>query len=504
MGNIVIGKHVLESLTTGMYSDSLVVLREYIQNSADAIDDAVREGILGKTDSRIEVQLSPIERTVIIKDNGTGISFVSAEKTLISVGNSKKIQSTARGFRGIGRLAALSYCGKLIFETSYYGEQKGTRVVIDAKKLANKLLLEENEDVSAEDVLQDVYFVEYFTEQEHRHYLNVIMKDVDTDSELNNYDSVYEYLTQNVPVTYDADKFKWGREIKLRLKNEGYIIPEYNVFLSFAGNTVPIYKTYSDKFFIDKNGNIIDEVKDIQISELTDSEGNVSAYCWIANSGYLGSIYEKSTKGLRIRKGNILIGDGQTLNIYFKDARFNGWVLGEIFVIDPQLIPNARRDNFEKNPAYFIFTEQIRNIASTITKNIRSASVIRNTELSKVHDEQQEIKNKVDEALDSGGLGTGEKETLRKRLICTRNALDQFSANEDIDLYNKEIAFDEIDMLIGKLQGATAYKSLNSMQDLSKVEKKTLEKVFDTIVSVKPEESEELIDSILKVFAVKK
>ena len=46
MGNIVIGKHALESLTTGMYSDPLVVFREYIQNSADAIDEALLKGIL--------------------------------------------------------------------------------------------------------------------------------------------------------------------------------------------------------------------------------------------------------------------------------------------------------------------------------------------------------------------------------------------------------------------------------------------------------------------------
>lgn len=67
-------------------------------------------------------------------------------------------------------------------------------------------------------------------------------------------------------------------------------------------------------------------------------------------------------------------------------------------------------------------------------------------------------------------------------------------------MYNKEIAFDEIDMLIGKLQGTTAYKSINSMQNLSKIEKRTLEKVFDTIVSVKSDDAEVLIDSILKVF----
>lgn len=500
MGNIIIGKHALESLTTGMYSDSLVVFREYIQNSADAIDDAVKMGLIKAEDSKIEVQLLPIERDVIIKDNGIGIPCEEAEKTLISVGNSKKAQEASRGFRGIGRLAALSYSSKLIFETSYFGERKGTRLVIDAKKLSNRLSIQEDLDISAEDVLQDVYNVEFFREKEDSHYFNVIMKGVDEDSELDKYNLVYDYLAQNIPVPYDAEKFTWGKEIKLRLKNEGYTIPEYNVFLSYAGNTVPIYKTYGDNFFIDKRGVILDQIKDIQIIQITDSKGDISAYGWLAISDYRGSIYDKGIKGLRVRKGNILIGDGQTLNVCFKDARFNGWTLGEIFVVDPKLIPNARRDNFEKTPEYFIFTEQIKNIAVSIVKEIRNASVTRNTELSNVLYNPEDLKSQIDEALGLEDRKIDERGALKRRLINARSALKKFSSSNDVDLYNREIAFEEIDMLIGKIQGTTAYKSLNAMKNLSKVEKQTLEKVFDIIVSTKPEEAEELIESILKVF----
>lgn len=124
MGNIIIGKHALESLTTGMYSDPFVIFREYIQNSADSIDEAIYNGVITEEENKIEVILSPIERKILISDNGMGIRASEAEQTLINVGNSKKIQNVSRGFRGIGRLAALSYCGKLVFETSYIGEKK--------------------------------------------------------------------------------------------------------------------------------------------------------------------------------------------------------------------------------------------------------------------------------------------------------------------------------------------------------------------------------------------
>ena len=42
----IVGKDILEILTTGMYLDPLVIYREYIQNSVDAIDEALSENIL--------------------------------------------------------------------------------------------------------------------------------------------------------------------------------------------------------------------------------------------------------------------------------------------------------------------------------------------------------------------------------------------------------------------------------------------------------------------------
>lgn len=154
MSNIIIGKHTLESLTTGMYADPYVVFREYIQNAADAIDNAVRQGILSKTSAEIVIHLSPTERSIVISDNGTGLSADEVEQTLISIGNSKKTSELDRGFRGIGRLAALGYCSKLTFETSAVAEDIGTRVVIDSRKLSQLLTAKDDSDVTITDVLR--------------------------------------------------------------------------------------------------------------------------------------------------------------------------------------------------------------------------------------------------------------------------------------------------------------------------------------------------------------
>lgn len=41
-----IGKNILENLTTGMYLDSKVAYREYVQNACDQIDKAIDSGIV--------------------------------------------------------------------------------------------------------------------------------------------------------------------------------------------------------------------------------------------------------------------------------------------------------------------------------------------------------------------------------------------------------------------------------------------------------------------------
>lgn len=52
-----IGKDVIESLTLGMYEDCRFIYREYIQNSADAIDKAIKNGIISHDEGCIYVQI---------------------------------------------------------------------------------------------------------------------------------------------------------------------------------------------------------------------------------------------------------------------------------------------------------------------------------------------------------------------------------------------------------------------------------------------------------------
>lgn len=499
MSEIVIGKHTLESLTSGMYSDPFVIYREYIQNSTDSIDDAIQNGILLGGEGKIEIYLNQIERVIRIEDNGLGIPGQEAESTLINIGDSKKSSENSRGFRGIGRLSALSYCDELVFETSYKEEQIGTRFIINAKKLAELLSSEESDAITVGEVLQRVYHVETFQESASKHYFRVILSKVSESSGLLKRDDVADYISQHAPVPYDQEQFKWGAEIEKRLKQEGYAIRHYNILLNKGDHLVAVHKPYTDQFPIDKDQKTVDQILDIQLVRF-ELHNHTQALGWIAKTNCLGSIYEKSIKGIRLRKGNILIGDSQTLNSVFKDPRFNGWCIGEIFAIGKKLIPNARRDGFEKNTEYYFLHDQLTSLASNITKGIRNASLKRNAELSKALKKSSAVKHEVEVVLQKDVLSGAEKGNVHQKLTSTINALSLSNVNSRADEYFREIAFEELDILIGKLQGVTSYKAVNILENLSNSEKKILERVFNVLVTVSPENANKLIEEILRSF----
>ena len=106
----IIGKNVIENLTTAMYEDLRIIYREYIQNSADSIDKAIQRGLLSPGEARIEIEIDADKRYVSVRDNGIGIAAADFVRTMSSIADSTKDRTEDKGFRGIGRLGGISSC----------------------------------------------------------------------------------------------------------------------------------------------------------------------------------------------------------------------------------------------------------------------------------------------------------------------------------------------------------------------------------------------------------
>ena len=157
MGEYVFGANILENLTTGMYQDSRIIYREYIQNACDQIDIARNNGTLAPGKELIDIQLNERERTITITDNATGIPMRQFRAVLANIADSNKRIGEAKGFRGIGRLCGLAYCRELVFSSKAPGESFVSTLKCDAAKMRE--LIDKNnqgEKISAQELLNHV------------------------------------------------------------------------------------------------------------------------------------------------------------------------------------------------------------------------------------------------------------------------------------------------------------------------------------------------------------
>mgnify|MGYP001112394957 FL=1 len=143
---IFVGKDVLELLSSSMYVNPLSAFREYVQNATDAIDDAVASGLLPSIDQGlIEINLDHIDRRVVIRDNGKGLSNKDFPARMLSFGASEKRGTDARGFRGVGRLSGLGYVQQLVFRSRAKGDTKVLEATWDGRVVKQMLATNDSE-----------------------------------------------------------------------------------------------------------------------------------------------------------------------------------------------------------------------------------------------------------------------------------------------------------------------------------------------------------------------
>lgn len=480
---IVIGKYTLESLTNGMYASPLDLYREYIQNAADSIDAAVAEDLERPECFEIAINIDRERNMLSIFDNGRGLCKKEAISTLIDIGNSNKQRTQNRGFRGIGRLAGLGYCDELVFTTSFSGEDTKTLIHYNAKLLRELLLTSNEDNVSVHDVMDQIISTEEFGEKPNRHYFEVKMLGVASSNGLMDEGLVSNYLIQHSPLPFRKD-FKWGSTIQEKLRISGYRIPTYCICL----NGEELYKPYTNSFISDRIKKVTDSIQDIKVQKFY--RGKVlSAILWYARTAFYGTINDNSIKGIRIRQGNILIGDKSSCNSCFKEERFNGWIMGELHIIDPDLIANSRRDDFEKNEAYYELVEMFKKWAFSVSKDIRQISYERSLSREKkavieaqsfedINDLCNEDYGYAEDTTESDLLDGGESE-----IVAEMDYIDKLS------------------LLISQKKTQTRYRALNINSKLTMEQRKVLERVFDLIKQeYESQDAEKFINTIARNF----
>lgn len=498
---ISIGKFTLESLTTGMYNEPESCFREYIQNAVDAIDSAIEEKLLTIEESRIEIIVDDEHKVVSIKDNGTGICGCKARKTLLDIGNSSKLHTVNRGFRGIGRLGGLSYCKRLSFCTSFKGEDMKTIVTFDCERLKKLLIPGQGDEHTLQSVIEAVTTVNILEEQESAHYFIVKMEEVDDIASLLDIDLVKDYISQVAPLPYRKN-FYWGSMIKQDLDIKGVSIAEYPIFIgrSFERLT-QLYKPYKTILDVTSRAGISkNEINGISFFDVVDNSGLALAHGWYAETEFSGTLVDDRISGIRVRLGNILIGTAKTLSPYFKESRFNGWVLGEVYIKSSNLIPNARRDDFERNDTFAEFENSIRvSVGTQVSDKIRAASKARNNPVAKKIKKATKTITQAETILTTGFNSSFEKEQVVEGLESMKKELRTIPKSAAPDVIQQKVqliqSLEELGEAVVESKNYRAKKDVTS--DFSKAEKKIIQAILEVLSR---NFARETVDSLYKEF----
>ena len=367
-----IGAEILPILTTGLYRNTLDALREYVQNAVDADADS------------IAIDIDP--DVVSIVDTGSGMSSEQA-RNAIRFGVSDKSPLEHVGFRGIGIYSGFNVCDSLEIYTKTGCDPEGCdpkgcdpkgcdpntyKLTFDFYGIRTQLLREQERrslglppELHLERLLEQSVFMESIGEEAFRRRgTTVIMSGLleSAYSQLNDWDTVIEYLRNVVPLPFDPG-FRYGSLVEKRFQERDYkAVP---ITLTLNGRKEALFRPYTDSLF--KNGGRHPP----QFFEVKVVKGRSSqefGFAWVCVNDARETIKDRNLRGLLLKKLGFSISNRQYLEPFFTRPTYSRRITGEVILTHERLIPNAARNDFENNSTLQEFMVQLPRLTRDIDK----------------------------------------------------------------------------------------------------------------------------------------
>ena len=413
MHEVFVGKDVLDLLSSSMYANPLMIFREYVQNATDAIDEAVNAGLLESiAGGRIEIDINHEDRHVVIRDNGIGLSNAEFSTRMLSFGASVKRGTSARGFRGVGRLSALGQVRKLVFRGRSKGDAKIMEAVWDGQILKKMLNSSETGNDLVSIVRKTVTVRQLDPEGEPEHFFEVELvkpRRIANDRLLNECE-ISAFIGQTCPCPFSLD-FAYGDEITDMLAPHGRAEWGYNIHVNKAKE--PVYRPYfNEVIYSNMRKASLHDMKPFKIKGV---DGGLAAIGWLVHHDYQGAIpATQGMRGLRARVGNIQVGDDRLFHEVFPEERFCSWTIGEVHILDERIVPNGRRDGFENNMHLDNLIAHLRPIGAEVARACRFSSQKRNQR--KIFDRAEERLCEKLDILKQGAISSGYAGVIRREI----------------------------------------------------------------------------------------
>lgn len=345
-----IGEFLISIITGGLYIEPHLILREYIQNSHDAIaswEEALEAG-------RIDIKLEPPNIHII--DNGPGMSREELVASMSKVGISSKPFGATAGFMGIGKLAGLSMAERVQIDSSKYGIPNKNRVAFDAgtmlraiderrQKGESKPIIETLKDHSRINPLPLPEYAE-------AHYTSVHLMNISDDywKVINDRKEFLKKLGLVAPVKQDK-KFTHAKLIEELLER---IAPEHYYPLDIYVDGSPLYRPWAEN------------LQKPYVIEVVDEDGNQLAYGWACQHDKSEQIPDSLLRGIALLQRGIAVGErnlAEQLGLYGPSTSSNyiyfRWFNGELYITDSKILLTANRMSLRRNERAIDFVKRV-------------------------------------------------------------------------------------------------------------------------------------------------
>ena len=429
------GLRLLETLTSALYDDPIILFREYVQNSVDAYNRATDEdGSYAFDEFFVDIKIDKEIRTISIVDNGYGIPVDAFTDKMTSIGASDKSDSPNQiGFRGIGRLSAMPFCEKLVFSNKPSGADSiyqftwaGSTFHDLLNKESETELSEAIDQISSEsEIAYEGAVTDHFFKVEIQGYNDEI-------AELIDQSDFVRRIKMMLPLRYDP-QFTFKKEIDDRyFKFMGEHIDKFAFDVKLDGDY--LYKPYT-------NSNILES--GIYYWELTYKSkakgipGEKIGLLWYTFNRKVTANPLDEPYGILVRSKNMLMGDHNAL----ADAMFRSksddyvatfreltqtlqGVYGEMLLHSTRLKDNARRDWFRPDSASI----ELRNIIFDFMKRLHVYRNVASKAFNAIENDKN--KQKLTEAFVELTSNYESKEFLTSFYDSKKNADESKSKNQ--------------------------------------------------------------------------
>lgn len=227
-----VGGRLLANLALGIYSHE-AVLREYVQNAADAY-----KALDFPADDQ-SIVISPDGNDLCIQDSGVGMDerdIRYAKK--IAVSTKAELEEMV-GFRGIGIWAGFQACERLIIDSTKQGDPRRYRLTIEFADILKHV----DDNINIKELVDSRYQLEYTDAERDEHYTRVTLKNVhDEYKKLLDEKELTRIVSQVLPSRIDQD-FQYYQELQ-RILEKWPLYHEFPIKIRTGSGLKEVFRSF--------------------------------------------------------------------------------------------------------------------------------------------------------------------------------------------------------------------------------------------------------------------